>query len=77
MITYENGTPMLVGDSVCVEQGRTPATIIQVIEDATELQQWNLAERGIMIKSQQLGMVFIPISSFAADPIVFVSRNKL
>jgi len=68
---------MLVGDSVLIERGRTRGTIIQVIEAAAELKQWNLQEPGVMIKSPRFGFVFLPISGFADDPIVFVSRNAI
>ena len=68
---------MLVGDSVLIERGRTPGTIIEVIEDAVVLKQWNMAEPGIMIKSPRFGLVFLPVSSFADDPVVFVSRNEI
>jgi hypothetical protein len=68
---------MLVGDSVLVERGRTAGTIIEIIEDAVVLKQWHIEEPGVMIKSPQLGVVFLPVSSFFDDPVVFVGRNKI
>lgn len=66
---------MQVGDSVLVERGRTPGTIIEIIADADEVKRWNLKEPGVTIKSPSRGVVFIPVSSFADDPIVFVGRS--
>lgn len=68
---------MKVGDSVLIERGRTPGTIVQVIEVADELKQWNLEEPGVMIKSPPFGLVFLPVSTFHDDPIVFASRNEI
>lgn len=68
---------MLVGDSVLIEHGRTPGQIIEVIEATAELKQWNLEEPGVMIKSPPFGLVFLPVSTFSDDPIVFVSRNEI
>jgi hypothetical protein len=77
MISYQDGTQMLVGDSVLIERGRTPGQIIEVIEAVAELKQWNLDEPGVMIKSPPFGLVFLPLSSFSDDPIVFVARNEI
>ena len=68
---------MLVGDSVLIEGGRTSGQIIEVIEAAAELKQWNLDEPGVTIKSLPFGLVFIPVSTFSEDPIVFVARNEI
>jgi len=66
---------MRVGDSVLIERGRTPGTVIQIIEDLLELKQWNMTEPGVMIKSPAFGLVFLPVSTLEDDPIEFVGRN--
>ena len=68
---------MLVGDSVLIEHGRTPGQIIEVIEAEAELNQWNLQEPGVMIKSPLFGLVYLPVSTFSDDPVIFVSRNEI
>ena len=66
---------MKIGDSVLIEHGRTPGTITEVIE--SQFKQWNVDEPGVMIKSAPFGLVFLPVSTFNEDPIVFVSRNEI
>lgn len=76
MILYQDGKEMKVGDSVLIEHGRTPGTITEVIESAN-VKQWNVDEPGVMIRSAPFGLVFLPVSTFTDDPIVFVSRNEI
>jgi hypothetical protein len=77
MITYQDGTEMRVGDSVLIEHGRTPGTISELIESSVDEKQWNVDEPGVMIKSPPFGLVFLPISALADDPITFVARNAI
>ena len=75
MISYQDGTEMKVGDAVLIEHGRTPGTIRELIQDNANFKEWNVTEPGVMIKSAPFGLVFIPVSFFADDPIIFVARN--
>jgi hypothetical protein len=68
---------MQVGDSVLIEHGRTPGTIAEVIEASADLKQWNVEEPGVMIKSPPFGLVFLPVSTLADDPVLFVGRNEI
>lgn len=65
MITYQDGMEMRVGDSVLIEDGRTPGTISELIESAADQKQWNVDEPGVMIKSPPFGLVFFPVSTLA------------
>ncbi len=75
MIAYQDGGEMKIGDSVLLEGGRTPGIITEVIEK--NFKQWNVDEPGVMIKSPPFGLVFMPVSTFADNPIVLVSRNEI
>jgi hypothetical protein len=76
MLSYPDGTQMLVGDSVLVEYGRTLGTIVEIIEETAEVRRWQLEGPGVMIKSPTFGMVLITTASFSDDPIEFVGRAK-
>jgi hypothetical protein len=60
-----------------IENGRTPGTVSELIESAADQKQWNVDEPGVMIKSPPFGLVFLPVSALADDPITFVARNEI
>ena len=74
MIRYEDGTELKVGDSVLIENRSTPGVITDLIESATEQRECNVQEPGVMIESPTFGLVFIPTSTFAENPIHLVQR---
>ena len=76
MISYTDGGEMRIGDHVRIEHGRTPAIVVDLIELPEHLAQWNVAEPGVMLKSPPFGLVFLPVSTFADDPILFEARDK-
>jgi hypothetical protein len=76
MITYQDGTEVKVGDSVLIERQRTPGVVVEVIESVSAQKQCNVDEPGVMLKSPPFGLVFWPVSSFAEDSPVLVSRNE-
>jgi hypothetical protein len=75
VICYPDGSEMKAGDSVLIENGQTPGTISDVIPASADLRQWNVDEPGVMIKSAPFGLLFLPVSSFKDDPVIFVSRK--
>ena len=77
MITYQDGTEMRVGDSVLIEHETVPGTITEIIESASRQKEWNVGEAGIMIESPPFGLLFLPVSTFAHDPIVLVHRSEV
>ena len=76
MISYQDGTEMRVGDAVLIEDGRTPGTIRELLQANADFKQWNVTEPGVMIKSAPFGLIFIPVSIFTDEPIIFVARNE-
>ena len=76
MIPYQDGTEMRVYDAVRIEDGRTPGTIRELIQANADFKQWNVTEPGVMIKSAPFGLIFIPVSIFTDEPIIFVARNE-
>jgi hypothetical protein len=75
MIPYQDGTEMRVGDTVLIERGRTPGTIVEILEGDAYLKQWNVEEPGVMVKSLPFGVAFLPVSTFPDNPVVLVARN--
>lgn len=73
MISYEDGTEMKVGDSVLIEEGRTPGVITDIIESTATQSEWNVQEPGVMIKSPPFGLVFITTATFKEDPVLLVA----
>lgn len=67
---------MQVGDSVLVEHETVPGTITEIIESASRQKECNVDEAGVMIKSPPFGLLFLPVSTFAHDPIVLVHRSE-
>jgi hypothetical protein len=76
MISYQDGMEMRVGDSVLIEQGRTPGVITDLIESAAERSEWNVQEPGVMIESPPFGLLFVPTSMFEAHPVLLVQRAQ-
>ena len=74
MMTYSDGSEILVGDTVFFGKERTSGMIAVVISE--ELADWNVEEPGVMIKSATLGMVFIARSKFSCVQITFEQRGK-
>lgn len=76
MISYEDGTEMKVGDSVLIEEGRTPGVITHIIESTAKQSEWNVQEPGVIIKPPPFGLVFIPTATFKEDPVLLVQRAQ-
>jgi len=76
MVTYQDGTEIQVGDQVLIEHSKTPGVVTEVVESESSQLEWNVEEPGVMLEAPPFGLVFWPVSSFAADPPVFVSRGE-
>jgi hypothetical protein len=74
MITYSDGSEILVGDTVLFEKGSASGTVVAVISD--EFADWNVNEPGVMIKAASLGLVFIPRSMFSSAEVTLEKRGK-
>ena len=75
MLFYADGTEVKVGDSVMIENGRTPGTVAHVV-GPNDIRGFNIDEAGVMIKSAPVGLLFIPVSIFDDEGIVFVTRGE-
>ena len=65
---------MQVGDSVLIEDGKTPGIIVEIIESDSEQKNYGMEEPGVVMESPPFGLVFWPVSVFANDPIIFLRR---
>ena len=74
-MNYLSGEEILVGDSVFIENGKTPGIIERIIETQEEMKQCNVEEAGVLIKSPPFGLVFWP-QSFTQDPVIFKQRES-
>jgi hypothetical protein len=74
MFTYCDKTVVEVGDSVLIERGRTPATVELLVCTDSEIAAIGVSEPGVMLLSPPFGRLYLPASSLAEDPLIFVSR---
>ena len=65
----------MVGDSVLLENGRTPGTVDFIVTTPEEMKATNVQESGVMIKSPPFGLIYLPQWSLLEDPLKFVSRE--
>lgn len=76
MFKYENGSEILVRDSVLLENGRTPGTVEFIVTTAEEMWAINAEEPGVMLESPPFGRVYLPQWCLTDDPLRFVSRDQ-
>jgi len=74
MFKYEDGSEIMVGDSVLLENGRTPGTVELIVTTPEEMKAINVEEPGVMLKSPPFGRVYLPRWSLRERPIRLVSR---
>jgi hypothetical protein len=75
MLTYASGVPVEVGDAVLIEHGRTPGTIVEVVETPAQCAAINVIEPGVMVAAAPFGLVYLPVDTLAEDPLEFVARG--
>ncbi len=71
---YATGEEVKVGDSVLIENGKTPGIVHAVVETPTQMKEWGVDELGISIESEPFGLVYWP-SSETEDPVIFKERS--
>jgi hypothetical protein len=74
MISYPDGTEVLVGDSVRLAHDTDTGVVREIIGSVEQAKAWNLAETGLMIDAVQTGLTFYPAHSLNEGEIRFVSR---
>jgi hypothetical protein len=76
MFKYQDGSDVLVGDNVLIENGKTPGIVDRIITNDEEAKNINVDEVGIMLKSPPFGLVYFSKHWLQQDPLRFVSRAK-
>jgi hypothetical protein len=76
MFKYQDGSDVLVGDNVLIENGKTPGIVDRIITNDEEAKNINVDEVGIMLKSPPFGLVYFSKHLLQQDPLRFVSRAK-
>lgn len=74
MIQYLDGSAIVVGDSVLIENGRTEATVVQVVATAEQQREWGVEFPGVMLESAPFGLLYLPTEFLVEEPLQFVSR---
>jgi len=74
MLQYADGSDVRVGDAVLIEDGRTQATVVDVVVTQEQMRQTGVNVPGVMLKSAPFGLVYLPSDLLAEDPLYFVSR---
>ena len=76
MFKYQDGSEVLIGDNVLIEQGKTPGVVNLIITTEDEAKGINVDEVGIMLKSPPFGLVYYSKHWLEEDPLSFISRSK-
>jgi hypothetical protein len=74
MFKYPDGSDVNVGDSVLLENGRTPGIVEFIVVTPEEMKATNVQEPGVMLKSPPFGRIYLPKWSLQEDPLRLVSR---
>ena len=74
MFKYQDGSDILIGDSVLFENGKTNGIVELVVVSEDDMKNINVIEAGIMLKSQPFGLVYLNEYWLKNDPLLFVSH---
>jgi hypothetical protein len=74
-MNYGTGEKVQIGDDVLIENRRTTGEVQHIIETDDDMKNFNVNEKGVLLKSGPFGLVFWPIE-YKDDPVVFVSRKN-
>lgn len=72
-MNYQSGEKVEVGDTVRIENGKTPGSVVAIVENEADMSSWNVDEPGLFIEAKPFGLVFWPESD--NDPVVYVARR--
>ncbi|MBB4597412.1 hypothetical protein FHR59_000457 [Xanthomonas arboricola] len=75
MLTYADGSPIQVGDSVLLEHGQTPGTVELVVLTQTEMETIGAEEPGVMLLSAPFGRVYLPKWFLQREPLQYVPHG--
>ena len=74
MFKYQNGSEVMVGDSVLFENGTTSGTVDLIVITEEEMKSINVQGAGLMLKSPPFGLVYLTEHWLKNDPLKFVAR---
>ncbi len=73
MITFTDGVGAMLGDFV--DYDGYSAIVEAVVDTEEALRLWGLEQRGLMLKTDAFGLVFVPEGAAAWDAVRLVSRG--
>jgi len=76
MFKYQDGSEILIGDSVLLENGKSSGVVDLIINTEDEVKAFKVDEIGIMLKSVSFGLVYLSNDWLKEDPLRLVSRAK-
>lgn len=75
MITYPDGQPAQIGDRLALAHRQHTGVVVEVLESAADLSDWDAREPGLLIDTSYGGLVFQPAACFSAEEIALVARG--
>jgi hypothetical protein len=75
-IKYPDGNAAETGDCIRMDNGQREGRVTTVLDSTDTLKQWGVTERGLMVKNDYYGLVFLSERHLAGDEIVLISRSK-
>jgi hypothetical protein len=76
MFKYADGSEILIGDNVLLNNGKTPGIVDLVVNTPAEANDFKVAEIGVMVKAATARLVYLTQKGLKEDPLRFVSRGK-
>ena len=73
VITYAGGAEALPGDRVNLDSLR--GVVEAVIESEAGLANWGIDEPGLMIKTDDCGLMYEPVDSITRDAVILLERG--
>ncbi|TFW70755.1 hypothetical protein C3Y98_00855 [Methylotenera oryzisoli] len=74
MFKYQDGSEILIGDSVMFENGKTIGIVELIAVSEADIKSINVNEAGIMLKSEPFGLVYLSEHWLKNDPLLFLSH---
>ncbi len=75
MITYADGAIAMHGD--CVDYDGYSAIVVAVVDTEEEVRSWGLEGRGLMLKADAFGRVFVSEGDADWDAVRLVARGAV
>lgn len=76
MFKYQDGSEVLIGDNILLDNGKTSGVVHLIVNTEDEVKIFKVEEVGIMLQSVSLGLVYLTKDWLKEDSLRFVSRAK-